>query len=57
LFLDKALTPYKSGPKIINFFNLFGNSEEYGQGFPARYEYVQNKLREFNITPTKSKII
>lgn len=38
---------YKSGAKLVNFFNSnFGCNEKYGQGFPSRWIYVYNKLVE-----------
>lgn len=38
---------YKSGPKIIAFFNqYFGYSDKYGQGFPSRWLFTNNKLEE-----------
>lgn len=36
---------YKSGPKLVAFFNqYFNSSDRYGQGFPSRWAYVYNKL-------------
>lgn len=36
---------YKSGPKLVAFFNQYFNSgDRYGQGFPSRWAYVYNKL-------------
>lgn len=38
---------YKSGPKLIAFFNKhFNSSDRYGQGFPSRWAYVYNKLAD-----------
>ena len=38
---------YKSGPVLVRFFNnLMNTSDEYGQGFPSRWYYVQTKLVE-----------
>lgn len=42
---------YRSGPKLVEFFNMFGFNEQYGQGFPSRWYYVQEKLKEINGTP------
>jgi hypothetical protein len=33
---DKAMSPYRSGPKLVGFFNEFGTNHTYGQGFPSR---------------------
>jgi hypothetical protein len=30
---DKSLSPYRSGPKLVNFFNDFGTNHTYGDGF------------------------
>lgn len=43
-----ALSPYRSGPELIEFFNQFGANEEYGQGFPSRWAYAEGKISEFN---------
>lgn len=38
---------YKSGPKLVSFFNTHYNSkDQYQQGFPSRWAYVYNKLAE-----------
>jgi len=38
---------YKSGPKLVSFFNAFyGANDQYQQGFPSRWAYVYNKLAE-----------
>jgi hypothetical protein len=54
---DKALSPYRSGPKLVSFFNDFGTNHTYGQGFPSRWTFAEDCLREFNDTPTLKKII
>lgn len=30
-------TDYRSGPKLVEFFNQFGFHDSYGQGFPSRW--------------------
>ena len=45
---DKELSPYKSGPELVKFFNSLGFNDEYGQGFPSRWYYVETKLNELN---------
>lgn len=36
---------YKSGPKLVNFFNeYFNGNDRYVQGFPSRWAYVYDKL-------------
>ena len=50
-------SPYRSGPQLIDFFRAFGERDLYGQGFPARAKYVQEKLEKFNGTETLEKIV
>jgi len=33
---DNNISPYLSGPKLVDFFNSIGLSENYYKGFPAR---------------------
>jgi len=50
-------SPYRSGPQLIDFFRDFGERDLYGQGFPARAKYVQEKLDKFNGTETLGKVV
>jgi len=50
-------SPYRSGPQLIEFFRDFGERDLYGQGFPSRATYAQEKLRKFNDTGTMKKIV
>ena len=36
-------TEYRSGPKLIAFFNNLGFNDEYGQGFPSRWMFTDEK--------------
>jgi hypothetical protein len=54
---DKALSPYRSGPKLVGFFNDLGTNHTYGQGFPSRWSFAEDCIRQFNDTPTLKKII
>ena len=38
---DGGLSPYRSGPQLVTFFNQFGVDEEYGQGFPSQWYYKE----------------
>ena len=49
-------SPYRTGPQLIEFFRDFGERDLYGQGFPSRAQYVQEKLRKFNGTETMEQI-
>jgi hypothetical protein len=43
-----SLAPYRGGPALVKFFNDFGGNDTYGAGFPSRWRYVEDKLREHN---------
>lgn len=46
--LKHPIAPYRSGPKLIAFFNEFGESDSYGPGFGSRFPFAVSKLRWFN---------
>lgn len=50
-------TEYRSGPKLISFFEEFGFKDNYGQGFPSRWVYTDNKLNKLNGTSDMIKCI
>jgi len=52
---DKGLSPYRGGPKLVSFFNEFGKN--HGQGFPSRWAFAEECIRQFDDTPTLKKII
>jgi Abortive infection C-terminus len=54
---DRNLSPYRNGEKLVTFFNEFGAKDTYGSGFPSRWYYVEEKLREFNDTPAMKNIV
>jgi len=54
---DGGLSPYRSGPQLVSFFNRFGAEDTYESGFPSRWCYAEEKLREFNDTPTMKDIL
>ncbi len=43
--------PYRSGPMLVDFFNNMGFREVYGQGFPSRGTFAQEKIAELNGKP------
>lgn len=45
---DSQKTPYLSGSNLVSFFGNFGFDDEYGQGFPSRWFYCEQKLLELN---------
>ncbi|CAM1355821.1 phospholipase D-like domain-containing protein [Tenacibaculum halocynthiae] len=60
---DDPLTQYKSGPKLVEFFNSFGARDVYkwkDGGLPnnaSRNQYVIDKLTEFNGTKALSSLL
>jgi hypothetical protein len=56
---DEKLSPYRSGPKLVRFFNEFGGNDVYpaGGGFPSRWAYAEKKLTTLNGTPGLRKVI
>ena len=50
-------TEYRSGPKLVAFFNDLGFSDIYGQGFPSRWAFTDEKLLKINGTPEIDKCI
>jgi len=50
-------TQYRSGPKLVEFFNELGFSDSYGQGFPSRASYTDDKLAIINGRPELDKCI
>jgi len=50
-------TEYRSGPKLVDFFNGLGSNDAYGSGFPSRWIYTDQKLQEINGTPELDKCI
>ncbi len=47
---DNGLTPYLSGPKLVELFNSFGERNEYRAGFPSRNKYVLEHIVKLNGT-------
>ena len=46
---ETELFTYKSGPQLVSFFNThFHTQDSYGQGFPTRWIYVNDKLLDFS---------
>lgn len=47
---DEGKYDYKTGPNLVKFFNTLGFNDIYGQGFPSRWEYTEDKLNMINGT-------
>lgn len=50
-------TEYRSGPKLVSFFNSLGSNDTYGNGFPSRWMYTDEKLSRINGTPELDQCI
>ena len=50
-------TEYRSGPKLVQFFNDLGFNDSYGHAFPSRWLYTDQKLDEINGAPELEKCI
>ncbi len=50
-------TEYRSGPKLVDFFNDLGFRDSYGRGFPSRWIFTDEKLSKINGTPELDKCI
>lgn len=48
---------YRTGSMLVEFFNDLGFSDVYGQGFPSRWFYTDEKLKIINGTPELEKCI
>jgi hypothetical protein len=48
---DKRLSRYRSGPQLVHLFNNHGSNDVYEQGFPSRWAYTENRLRDLNGSP------
>jgi len=50
-------TEYRSGPQLVGLFNGLGFNDQYGQDFPSRWMYTDQKLEQINGTPQLDKCI
>jgi hypothetical protein len=50
-------TEYRSGPKLIQLFNQLGFQDSYGQGFPSRWAFTDERLQKINGTPQLDECI
>lgn len=48
---------YRSGPKLVQFFNDLGFNDSYGQGFPSRWIFTDERLAKINGTPALDQCI
>jgi hypothetical protein len=50
-------TEYRKGHELVKFFNELGFNDTYGQGFPSRWIYTDEKLKSINGSPEIDKCI
>lgn len=43
---DNEKSIYRSGPKLVDFFNDLGFDDTYGPGFPTRWVFAETKIKE-----------
>jgi hypothetical protein len=48
---------YRSGPRLVQFFNELGFNDAYGQGFPSRWVFTDERLARINGTPALDQCI
>jgi hypothetical protein len=54
---DSKISPYRSGPALVELFNEFGANDVYGQGFPTRWRYAEEKITTIIGTTEFSRLI
>lgn len=54
---DCGYTPYLTGSTLVELFNCCGFRDTYGQGFPSRWLYVEEKLKKLNGTVKLAKVL
>lgn len=54
---DTGISPYRSGPILVRLFNEFGANDVYGQGFPSRWFYAEQKIRSINGSDNLASLI
>ncbi|QDT27856.1 hypothetical protein Enr10x_31910 [Gimesia panareensis] len=54
---DEGLSPYRSGPQLVDLFNEYGANDVYGKGFPSRWMYAEESLRAMNGTDSLAAVV
>jgi len=54
---DSKVSPYRSGSDLVQLFNEFGANDVYGQGFPTRWRYAEEKISAMIGTPNFARFI
>tara|TARA_R110000751_G_scaffold80214_1_gene161754 strand:+ start:9929 stop:10732 length:804 start_codon:yes stop_codon:yes gene_type:complete len=53
----EILSTYRSGPDLISLFNEYGRNDRYQDGFPSRWQYTEERLRELNGKSALGKLV
>lgn len=48
---NSNISPYRSGPELVKFFNELSSNEVYGADFGSRVPYTEDKIWEVNGSP------
>lgn len=52
------ISPYRSGPKLVDFFNHFGFDLSYeGRGFPSRHIFAEERIEDLNNSSKLRQVI
>ena len=54
---DEGISPRRSGPQLVDLFVEYGANDYYGAGFPSRWKYAEDKLKELNGTAALGAIV
>lgn len=54
---DDSFSEYKTGPQLVRFFNDLGFDDSYGQGFPSRWSYAEERLLQLDGENKTKKVI
>lgn len=54
---DEDISPYRSGPQLVQLFNDYWANDVYGQGFPSRWQYAEDCLRGLNGTSALGALV
>lgn len=54
---DKKVSPYRTGPELVRFFNDLEFNTRYGNDFGSRWAFAEQRIRDWNNTPELKKNI
>lgn len=53
---NSKISPYRTGPELVIFFNQLGSNDVYGEDFGSRVPYTEYKIRELNGSPNLARV-